>query len=434
MRPRPKCFVVMPYGKRPVDDVELDFDAIFDRFILPAAEQAGYDVIRSDREAASGVIMPRMFQAIYEADLVIADVTYQNPNVYYELGVRHALKALGTLPIRRTGGDFAATQRVKRQRGAVADTAFDIKGVTVYGYRLDTAGLDAAVEGLRRQVERVAGAVAADSPAFLFLEGLRVVTGSPQAHARDDRTYEVLDDGGRPTGRFIGYRSGDVKDLRDERAVDYWVNSENVLMQMARIYERSVSSTIRYLGARQPDPAAAGFDDTIASDLARQLGQRHAVDAGEVVVTTSGRLRDTHGVKALLHAAVVTGAPGRGFQPIADDLLIETTRNVLAAARRLARGSDPALAGRSLVMPLFGTGQARRNPIDITERLLREAVQELGYHARDTSGPDLTVVLFSAFTKDHVTLMQRLLDHWTERGELRVAAPGAAGGGGGTQA
>jgi O-acetyl-ADP-ribose deacetylase (regulator of RNase III) len=420
----------MPYGTRPVDDVELDFDAIFDSLIQPAAEQAGFDVIRSDREAASGVIMPRMFQAIYSADLVIADVTYQNPNVYYELGVRHALKAQGTLPIRRTGGDFAATRTAKRQRGAVADTAFDIKGVTVYGYRLDAAGLGAAVEGLRRQIERVAGAVAPDSPAFLFLDGLRVVTGSPRAHARDDRTYEVLDDARRPTGRFIGYRAGDVKDLRDERVVDYWVNSENVLMQMARIYERSVSSTIRFLGARQPDPAAADFDDTIATDLVRQLGRRHAVDAGEVVVTTSGRLRETHGVKAILHAAVVTGSPGRGFQPIADDLLIETTRNVLAAARRLARGTDPALAGRSLVMPLFGTGQARLNPIDITERLLREAVQELAYHADDTNGPDLTVVLFSAFTKDHVSLMQRLLDHWTERGELRLAVPHAAGCGG----
>jgi len=419
----------MPYGTRPVDDIDLDFDVIFDRFIQPAAEQAGFDVIRSDREAASGVIMPRMFQAIYGADLVIADVTYQNPNVYYELGVRHALKAQGTLPIRRTGGDFAATRTGKRQRGAVADTAFDIKGVTVYGYRLDAVGLDAAVEGLRRQIERVAGAVAADSPAFLYLDGLRVVTGSPRAHARDDRTYELLDDAGRPTGRFVGYRSGDVKDLRDERAVDYWVNSENVLMQMARIYERSVSSTIRYLGARQPDPAAADFDDTIAADLARQLGHRHAVDAGEVVVTTSGRLRDTHGVKAILHAAVVTGAPGRGFQPIADDLLVETTRNVLAAARRLARGSDPALAGRSLVMPLFGTGQARLNPVDITERLLREAIQDLSYHARGATGPDVTAVLFSAFTKDHVSLMQRLLDHWTERGELRVAVPDAVGGG-----
>lgn len=419
----------MPYGRRQVDNIELDFDAIFDQFIQPAADQAGFDVIRGDREAASGVIMPRIFQSIHGADLVIAEVTYQNPNVYYELGVRHALRAQGTLLIRRIGGDFAATLTGRRKRGAVADTAFDIKGVTVYGYQFDSAELDTAVVGLRRQIERVASAVAADSPAFLYLEGLRVVTGSPRAHARDDRTYELLDDSGRPSGRFIGYRSGDLKDLRDERAVDYWVNSENVLMQMARIYERSVSSTIRYLGARQPDPAAADFDDTIAAELARQLGRRHAVEAGEVVVTTSGRLRDTHGVKAILHAAVVTGTPGRGFQPIADDLLVETTRNVLAAACELARGGDPALIGRSLVMPLFGTGQARLNPVDITERLLRESIQELSYRSRATNGHGLAAVLFSAFTKDHVTLMRRLLDHWTERGELRVAGPDAIGGG-----
>src|SRR5262249_35962900 len=163
-------------------------------------------------------------------------------------------------------------------------------------------------------------------------------------------------------------------------------------MQMARIYERSVSSTIRYLGAHQPDPTAPGFDDTIAVDLLHQLGNRHAVNQGEVLVTTSGRLRATHGVKAILHAAVVTGAPGRGFQPIADDLLVETTREVLTTARSLIRSGDPKTVGRSLIMPLFGTGQGRLDPAKTTERLLRETIQDLAYHAAASANPDLTTV------------------------------------------
>ena len=77
----------MPYGKRPVEDLEIDFDVIFDEYIFPAARFAGFEVTRSDREMASGVIMPHLFSSIYGADLVIADLTYQNPNVYYELGV-----------------------------------------------------------------------------------------------------------------------------------------------------------------------------------------------------------------------------------------------------------------------------------------------------------------------------------------------------------
>jgi hypothetical protein len=421
MRSPPICFVVMPYGKRRVGNVEVDFDAIFDGYIKRAATAAGFSPVRSDREVASGVIMPRLFQSIYGAELVIADITYQNPNVYYELGVRHALRAQGTLLIRRDGGDYAVRQLGPRERGASTDTAFDIEGVTIFSYCLDQANLQKAIDGLRQQIERVANAVNTDSPAFLYLEQLRVTTGSPRAQAREDRTYEILNDAGQPTGRFVGYRSGDLKELRDERAVDFWVNSENVLMQMARIYERSISSTIRYLGAYQPDPAVPGFDDTIAVDLLRKLDNRHAVDQGKVLVTTSGRLRDTHGVKAILHAAVVTGAPGRGFQPIADDLLVETAREVLTVARALIRSGNPQTVGRSLIMPLFGTGQGRLEPVKTTERLLREAIEDLADHAAQSAKPDLTTVLFSAFTRDHVSLLDRLFESWVEQGELRRA-------------
>lgn len=422
----PTCFVVMAYGRRPVEDVEVDFDVIFDEFIVPAVRAARFDVVRSDREMASGVIMPRLFSSIYTADLVIADLTYQNPNVYYELGVRHALRAQGTLLIRRIGGDFAVGPSSGPQAGAVADTAFDIKGVTIWSYQLTRSGLRSAIEELRQRIERVAKAVEADSPAFLYLEGLRVVTGSPRAHARDDGTYEVLDEAGEPIDRYVGYRSGDLKELQGERAVDFWVNSENVLMQMARIYERSVSSTIRYLGAFQPDPHAPDFDDTIAVDLAAKLGNRHAVNPGEVLVTTSGRLRETHGVKAILHAAAVTGTPGRGYQSISDDLLVETTRTVIDTARGLVRSGRPEVAGQSLIMPLFGTGQGRLDPFKGTERLLHEAISDLRYHAAnvDPDVPDVKLVLFSAFTKEHVSLLQRVLDGLVSKRVLRRVASG----------
>jgi len=420
MRTLPTCFVIMPYGKRLVEDVEIDFDLIFDEYIRPAGSAASFDVVRSDREVASGVIMPRLFSSIHGADLVIADLSYQNPNVYYELGLRHALRPQGTLLIRRAGGDLGVHPRSSPEGGNAADTAFDIKGVTIWSYVLTRAGLQSAVDELRSQIERVAGAVGPDSPAFLYLEGLRVVTGSPQAYARDDRTYEILDDSRNPTQRYVGYRSGDLKELRDERAVDFWVNSENVLMQMARIYERSVSATIRHLGALQPDPNAPGFDDTIAVDLARKLGNRHSVNQGEVLVTTSGKLHETHGVKAIVHAAVVMGAPGRGFWTVPDDLLVETVRSVMETARRLIR-SQPELAGRSLILPLFGTGQGRRDPLKHTERLVREAIESLSYRSSglDPATPDLQIVLFSAFTEDHVKLLQRLFGEVVLRGGLR---------------
>ena len=421
MRNKPICFVVMPYGKRPVAGLEIDFDVVFDELIAPAASAAGFEVVRSDRQVVSGVIVPQLFASIYSADLVIADITYQNPNVYYELGVRHALRARGTLLIRREGGDLGVEPLAADRTGASDETAFDIKGVTIYAYRATRDSLPSAVEDLRAQIVRVARSLSHDSPAFLYLEGLRVMTGPPRAHARDDRTCEILNEDGSRTGRFVGYRSGDLRELRDERTVDFWTNSENVSLEMARIYERTVSSTIRWLGGNQPEPALPGFDDTIADALILKRGARNTVDQGEVVVTTSGRLRETHGVKAILHAAVVTAAPGRGFQPIPEDQIIEAARTVMATARKLARGAQLETAGRSLIMPLFGTGQGRLDPSRVAERMLGEAVQDLRYHAAAVraASPDLSVVLFAAFTRDHVALFQRILDARVAAGELR---------------
>jgi O-acetyl-ADP-ribose deacetylase (regulator of RNase III) len=147
------------------------------------------------------------------------------------------------------------------------------------------------------------------------------------------------------------------------------------------------------------------------------------VNQGEVLVTTSGRLRDTHGVRAVLHAAVVTGAYGRGFQAISDDLLVETTRTVMRSVRGLIRSADPQLMGQSVILPLFGTGHGRMDPYKIIERLLDEVIQDLAYHAAicDPAAPDVRMVLFSAFTQDHVQLLQRLLDSLVEKRILRRA-------------
>lgn len=96
----PHVFVAMPFGKKPAPDGTLiDFNAIYADLIKPACEAAGTDVFRADEELAAGDIKTDMFQELLIADLVIADLTLDNPNVWYELGVRHALRARGIVLI-----------------------------------------------------------------------------------------------------------------------------------------------------------------------------------------------------------------------------------------------------------------------------------------------------------------------------------------------
>lgn len=89
--PKRKCFVIMPFSKtkRCTESQWLD---IFENTIKPAVEGSGlgYECFRSN--LSIGNIISDILDNLNKADVVIADMTDKNPNVFYELGVRHALR------------------------------------------------------------------------------------------------------------------------------------------------------------------------------------------------------------------------------------------------------------------------------------------------------------------------------------------------------
>jgi len=97
---RPHAFVVMPFGKKKGGDGSpYDFNAIYKTLIKPALEEAGFEPFRADEETTSGDILTDMFQELLLADLCICDLSIDNANVYYELGIRHAFRKRGVVHI-----------------------------------------------------------------------------------------------------------------------------------------------------------------------------------------------------------------------------------------------------------------------------------------------------------------------------------------------
>ena len=102
MTDRPlRCFVIMPFGeKRDADGKAIDFDAIYDELIAPAVSGPAFraaggpaiESVRCDRIDQAGWVHRQMIEAIHGSEVVVVYLSTLNPNVFYELGVRHALK------------------------------------------------------------------------------------------------------------------------------------------------------------------------------------------------------------------------------------------------------------------------------------------------------------------------------------------------------
>jgi hypothetical protein len=77
------CFVIMPFGeKKDLDGHEIDFDDIYRFFFKKAIEDLGIECVRCDEIEEAGSIHEKMFTEIYNADIVVVDITTSNANVY----------------------------------------------------------------------------------------------------------------------------------------------------------------------------------------------------------------------------------------------------------------------------------------------------------------------------------------------------------------
>ena len=82
-KPKPFCFVLMPYAQK--------FDDIYTFGIRGACDDAGVYCERVDEQIFQGSVLDRIFNQIARADVIVADMTDRNPNVFYEVGYAHAL-------------------------------------------------------------------------------------------------------------------------------------------------------------------------------------------------------------------------------------------------------------------------------------------------------------------------------------------------------
>jgi hypothetical protein len=108
---RPRAFVAMQFGE--------PFDTIYKEVIRPEGEKLGLEVLRADEIPGPGIIFRDMQDRIAESNVVIAEISAPNQNVFYELGYAHALNTPTIL---------------LAQRGREDELPFDIRSYRVIFY------------------------------------------------------------------------------------------------------------------------------------------------------------------------------------------------------------------------------------------------------------------------------------------------------------
>ena len=192
MAEREKCFVVMPFGVKPrLDgtDRTYNFDKVYRVIIQRAIMNVGMQPIRADETEGSRVVHADMFKDLRDRPVVLVDLSLLNPNVLYELGIRHVMSPTGTVLM-------ANEETVKK-------LPFDIALSRTIAYRYDGEYLDwdevervipqlqAAIEEARRGTP--------DSPVYAFLEQVLSVS----ALKKDDPAPE---DGKTPNSDLDVYQ------------------------------------------------------------------------------------------------------------------------------------------------------------------------------------------------------------------------------------
>lgn len=85
------CFVIAPIGTDG-SETRRRSDQVLKHLVKPAAEACGYAAVRADEIDKPGLITSQVIQRVVSDELVIADLTEMNPNVFYELAIRHVIR------------------------------------------------------------------------------------------------------------------------------------------------------------------------------------------------------------------------------------------------------------------------------------------------------------------------------------------------------
>jgi hypothetical protein len=282
--PKPICFMIMPYGTKPtqadpsVGVANIDFNALWDRAYAPVIKDLGYEPVRADQDTGA-MIITQMIERLYFADLVLADMTIPNGNVYYEVGVRHAAKEIGCVLLASDWSkalfDVAQmrTLRYPLPEGVITDgTAKAIRDKIrgpIANMRLGVSPIFESIPGYPAAVNPAAAFSMKQAMADLaaFQGEIRAVRALPHAD-RIAKAKELVEKYWKPpvTGATVLALIRLLKDSADGPSDWSWINEfiDELPSEVADLEEVRETKAFALSNAGKPIEAMAKLEELIA--------------------------------------------------------------------------------------------------------------------------------------------------------------------------
>lgn len=167
------CFIITPIGANG-SAIRRKIDGVIDEVIEPVLTELGYELIVSHRISDSGLMTNKIIKGVYESDLVIANLTGNNPNVMYEVALRHA----SAKPI------IHITENI-------GELPFDINDQRTIEYMDDMAGAFKLKDDLKMMINNIRLDEAVENPVTCALEKRNLVN-IPEGTSSKDFSETLL--------------------------------------------------------------------------------------------------------------------------------------------------------------------------------------------------------------------------------------------------
>jgi tetratricopeptide (TPR) repeat protein len=333
----PLCFVLMPFGRKSDGTgTSVDFDAVYEELIAPAIRAAGLQPIRADEEMTGGIVHKPMFERLILCEYAVADLTFANANVFYELGVRHAVRPYSTVLI------FASGTRLP----------FDVELDRGLPYALDQAGAPTDVEEARRRLaDRLVAArdASVDSPVFQLVQGFPEIDRLKTDVFREQVRYSVTWKERLSRARQEGLEAvrqaerglGDLRDVEAGILIDLFLSYRAV-----KGYEEMVA-----LAERLPRPLAK--TPLVREQLGLALNRLGRRDEAEGVllqlIQERGPSSETYGILGRVYKDQWNDANEAGEEFLAEGLLEKAINAYLAGFEADWRDAYPGINAITLM-------------------------------------------------------------------------------------